>query len=213
MKRPRSSHGLVPGGTAIVNADLPVSPILLRRRTRRGRAARQLRRQPRRGLAADRRRLIRDDTTVVRATATGSAFLFKVATPGRHFALNALGALAAATALGADPVISAHDLGRWTPPAGRGTRERIQLDIVEETFFDLIDDAFNANPASHGRQPRCADRRAAHRRHRPGRQRPPHRHSGRHAGAGPDRAGTCTPPSPAIPALPPSPSSIASARG
>jgi UDP-N-acetylmuramoyl-tripeptide--D-alanyl-D-alanine ligase len=34
------------------------------------------------------------------------------------------------------------------PPAGRGQRERITLDIVEETFFDLIDDAFNANPAS-----------------------------------------------------------------
>jgi UDP-N-acetylmuramoyl-tripeptide--D-alanyl-D-alanine ligase len=74
--------------------------------------------------------------------------LYKVATPGRHFALNALGALAAAAALGADPVISAHDIGRWAPPAGRGTRERILLDVVEETFFDLIDDAFNANPVS-----------------------------------------------------------------
>ncbi len=62
--------------------------------------------------------------------------------------LNALAALAAADALGANPVISAHDIGRWQPPSGRGTRERVHLDIVEETFFDLIDDAFNANPAS-----------------------------------------------------------------
>ena len=62
--------------------------------------------------------------------------------------MNALGALAVAEALGADPMIAAHDLGRWAPPAGRGQRERITLDIVEETFFDLIDDAFNANPAS-----------------------------------------------------------------
>jgi UDP-N-acetylmuramoyl-tripeptide--D-alanyl-D-alanine ligase len=53
-----------------------------------------------------------------------------------------------AEALGADPMIAAHDLGRWMPPAGRGQRERIVLDRVEETFFDLIDDAFNANPAS-----------------------------------------------------------------
>jgi UDP-N-acetylmuramoyl-tripeptide--D-alanyl-D-alanine ligase len=62
--------------------------------------------------------------------------------------MNALGALAVAEALGADPMIAAHDLGRWMPPAGRGQRERIVLDVVEETFFDLIDDAFNANPAS-----------------------------------------------------------------
>jgi UDP-N-acetylmuramoyl-tripeptide--D-alanyl-D-alanine ligase len=74
--------------------------------------------------------------------------LFKVSSPGKHFALNALGALAVAEALGADATIAAHDLGRWAPPAGRGQRERIMLDLVEETFFDLIDDAFNANPAS-----------------------------------------------------------------
>ncbi|MGB8812140.1 MAG: cyanophycin synthetase, partial [Paracoccaceae bacterium] len=58
------------------------------------------------------------------------------------------GCLAVAHALGLDPTIAAHDLGRWTPPAGRGTRERITLDAVEDLHFDLIDDAFNANPAS-----------------------------------------------------------------
>jgi UDP-N-acetylmuramoyl-tripeptide--D-alanyl-D-alanine ligase len=89
-----------------------------------------------------------DDATVVRATRGGQPVLFKVSSPGKHFALNALGALAVAEALGADLMIAAHDLGRWLPPAGRGQRERITLDIVEETFFDLIDDAFNANPAS-----------------------------------------------------------------
>ena len=71
-----------------------------------------------------------------------------MASPGRHFALNGLGALAAVAELGADPVLAAQDLGRWAPPPGRGTRERIVLDLVEETFFDLIDDAFNSNPAS-----------------------------------------------------------------
>ena len=41
------------------------------------------------------------------------------------------------------------DIGRWRPPAGRGTRERIILDAVEyQNAFDLIDDAFNANPTS-----------------------------------------------------------------
>jgi UDP-N-acetylmuramoyl-tripeptide--D-alanyl-D-alanine ligase len=91
---------------------------------------------------------IGDEATVCQAVRAGEPLLYKVSSPGKHFALNALGALAVAEALGADAMIAAHDLGRWAPPAGRGQRERITLDLVEETFFDLIDDAFNANPAS-----------------------------------------------------------------
>ncbi len=85
---------------------------------------------------------------MVRASHDGQMSLFRIASAGRHFAMNALGALASVAALGADPVLASHDLGRWKPPSGRGTRERIDLDPVEETFFDLIDDSFNANPAS-----------------------------------------------------------------
>jgi UDP-N-acetylmuramoyl-tripeptide--D-alanyl-D-alanine ligase len=139
--------GLVPGGTAIFNADLDWTPIL------RAKAAAVGARSVSFGAAegADWRlqtAQLCDDTMVARATAQGRPVLFKVASPGRHFVLNALAALAAAEALGADPMLAAHDLGRWTPPQGRGQRERITLDPVEETFFDLIDDAFNANPAS-----------------------------------------------------------------
>ena len=68
--------------------------------------------------------------------------------PGKHFAANGLGALAVADALGLDPAVAASDLGRWSPPQGRGTRETIMLDPVESLSFDLIDDAFNSNPAS-----------------------------------------------------------------
>ena len=140
-------HGLLPGGIAIVNADLPVTPILRETAVAAGAQVVSFGASP----GSDWQLLdatAHEDTTVIRASAARTPFLFKINTPGRHFALNALGALAAAAALGADPVISAHDLGRWAPPAGRGTRERLQMDIVEETFFDLIDDAFNANPAS-----------------------------------------------------------------
>ena len=88
------------------------------------------------------------DATVVKATVRGNPFLFKVMTPGRHFAANALAVLAAADALGLDPTIAAIDIGRWAPPAGRGTREKIILDALDDQSFELIDDAFNANPAS-----------------------------------------------------------------
>ncbi|MDH2328478.1 UDP-N-acetylmuramoyl-tripeptide--D-alanyl-D-alanine ligase [Cereibacter sp. SYSU M97828] len=137
--------GLRPGGVAVLPADLEVTPILLEKAGARhvltfGTAP-----------SADYR--IEDiqptpDATVVRALRSGKRLLYKVLTPGRHFAMNALGALAVAEALELDPAISAADLGRWTPPAGRGTREKIMLDPVEDVSFDLIDDAFNANPAS-----------------------------------------------------------------
>ncbi len=80
---------------------------------------------------------------------TSGEITFKLSAPGRHFAMNAIGVLAAVEALGADPIIAAHDLARWEPPEGRGKRETIVLDIVhDDQSFDLIDDAFNANPAS-----------------------------------------------------------------
>lgn len=139
--------GLKPGGVAVFNADIDWTPLLRAK-------AQSVGAQPvsfGAAAAADYRLLsaqIAEDATVCQATRRGEPILFKVSSPGRHFVLNALGALAVAEALGADPMIAAHDLGRWMPPAGRGQRERIVLDLVEETFFDLIDDAFNANPAS-----------------------------------------------------------------
>ncbi|MBT8409191.1 MAG: UDP-N-acetylmuramoyl-tripeptide--D-alanyl-D-alanine ligase [Alphaproteobacteria bacterium] len=89
-------------------------------------------------------------TSVVRAAGPGGQpLLFKIGAPGRHFAMNALAVLAVVDALGLDADVAASDFGRWAPPAGRGTRETIVLDIVEDDMtIDLIDDAFNANPAS-----------------------------------------------------------------
>lgn len=139
--------GLQPGGVAVLNADIATSPLL------QAKAHEAHARTVTFGAAegADYRMVsvqIGDDSTVVRATRQGQPVLYKVMSPGRHFAANGLAVLAVADALGLDPVISATDLGRWQPPAGRGVRERIVLDLVEETGFELIDDAFNANPAS-----------------------------------------------------------------
>jgi UDP-N-acetylmuramoyl-tripeptide--D-alanyl-D-alanine ligase len=87
--------------------------------------------------------------TVAQATVGGQPVLFKVASTGRHFALNAVGVLAAVVALGCDLALAATDLVRWQPPAGRGTVETLALDAVDHRMsIELIDDAFNANPAS-----------------------------------------------------------------
>ena len=138
-------NGLEKGGIAVINADIPSSKL------QKFIAEENEAKIVTFGQHGDWKLLetrISQDATVVRAEHFGQPILFKIASPGQHFVMNGLGALAAAEALGADPVMGATDLGRWAPPKGRGARERILLDLVEETWFDLIDDAFNANPAS-----------------------------------------------------------------
>ncbi|WP_298913056.1 UDP-N-acetylmuramoyl-tripeptide--D-alanyl-D-alanine ligase [uncultured Roseobacter sp.] len=92
---------------------------------------------------------LRDETTVVQAQMGDAPLLFKIASPGRHFAMNALGALAVVAALKGDMALAVGALGRWKPYKGRGQRERIYLDAVDTRLsLDLIDDSYNANPTS-----------------------------------------------------------------
>ena len=141
-------EGLEPGGTAVIPTGLEVSDIL------RAGARKQAQTVVSFGPAPDSdyqliSARIAGDATVVQARHGQQPMLFKVMTPGAHFAANALGVLAMAEAVGCDPSVVALDLGAWHPPAGRGQRQRIYMDIVDEReSFDLFDDAFNANPAS-----------------------------------------------------------------
>ncbi|MBB3993633.1 UDP-N-acetylmuramoyl-tripeptide--D-alanyl-D-alanine ligase [Sulfitobacter undariae] len=92
---------------------------------------------------------IQGDITVVQAEFDDKPLLFKLATPGRHFAMNGLGALAIVQAIGADLGQAVTELGRWTPYKGRGQREVIQLDPLDpREALSLIDDSYNANPTS-----------------------------------------------------------------
>lgn len=150
--------GLEPEGVAVIPGDLPQAGILAAAAQAAG--ARLLRfgegpgcdwRLTEIALSAGRAGAPACGATVVHAAAPGEDFLFKVMTLGRHFAVNALGALATAEALGADRGLAILDIAHWVPPAGRGGIEEIVLDIVDDDLrFILIDDAFNANPASLG---------------------------------------------------------------
>ncbi|SOC12991.1 UDP-N-acetylmuramoyl-tripeptide--D-alanyl-D-alanine ligase [Rhodobacter maris] len=141
-------EGLEPGGTAVVPTGLEVTPILIG--AARAHAARTITFGPEPGSEyLLKSATISGDATIVQAESAAGPLLFKVMTPGKHFASNALGVLALAEAVGADPALVALDLALWRPPAGRGSRERIWLDLIDETqSFDLFDDAFNANPTS-----------------------------------------------------------------
>ncbi|MFD1882329.1 UDP-N-acetylmuramoyl-tripeptide--D-alanyl-D-alanine ligase [Paracoccus pacificus] len=130
--------GLEPEGAAIVPTGLDVTPVL-----EQGAAGHRLLRFGRQ--AQDDVRLItatpESDTTLVEAELNGRPLAFRIGSAGEHFALNALGVIAAVHAIGADPVTAAEALSQWSPPAGRGAREKIGA-------VEIIDDAFNASPTS-----------------------------------------------------------------
>ncbi len=140
--------GLEPGGLAVLNGDIPQSPIL--RAAARAAGARILTFGEAR---ANHHRLtdirLREGATVGQGRAWRTPFLLRLGVEGRHFALNALGVLAVVQALGADRARALLALADWAPPSGRGAREVILLSGGQEgETFELIDDAFNANPAS-----------------------------------------------------------------
>jgi UDP-N-acetylmuramoyl-tripeptide--D-alanyl-D-alanine ligase len=89
--------------------------------------------------------LVRPDQSIVEATIFGQPLTYKIGTAGRHIALNSLSVLAAAHALGSDMALVALSFAELKPPVGRG--ERTMLSIGDgETL--LIDESYNANPAS-----------------------------------------------------------------
>ncbi len=140
--------GLAPGGTAIFHGDLETSPIL--EAAARASGARLVSFGEGRSAHHRLTRLrIVDQVSVAEARAWRDEILFKIAAPGRHFAVNALAVIACAGALGLDRALTLSDLARWAPVSGRGQRETIALDPVDpQQALQLIDDSYNANPAS-----------------------------------------------------------------
>ena len=78
-------------------------------------------------------------------TLEGREIAFRIGAPGRHWVSNALGVIACAAALGADPEAAARALRDFKAPAGRGRQHRL---AVSGGAITLIDDSYNANPAS-----------------------------------------------------------------
>ena len=83
--------------------------------------------------------------SAVRANILGLDVTYKLGMPGRHMAMNSLAVLAASSLAGADLALAALSLSQLEPPAGRGVRRTLELAHGEAT---LIDESYNANPAS-----------------------------------------------------------------
>ncbi|GAB5445584.1 UDP-N-acetylmuramoyl-tripeptide--D-alanyl-D-alanine ligase [Gymnodinialimonas sp.] len=140
-------EGLEPGGVAIVPLDVETAAILIDKA--KAHAAEVVRFGEAEG--ADLRLtdvILAEESTVMRIATDEGGRLAKLSVSGRHYAMNAVGVLCAVAASGADTTQAAMALSHWQPVEGRGQRERIQLSRTDDIAIELIDDAFNANPAS-----------------------------------------------------------------
>ena len=85
------------------------------------------------------------ETSEIKAEISGVTVRFSLAAPGRHMAMNAMAALAAAQALGLDVTKAAAALDGFAPFAGRGARRKVSLPGGEML---LLDESYNASGAS-----------------------------------------------------------------
>jgi UDP-N-acetylmuramoyl-tripeptide--D-alanyl-D-alanine ligase len=136
--------GLEPGGVAVINRDSPHFDRLKAHAEAAGARVVGF------GTRADAdARLIeasfKPDVSTVRADILGADVTYKLGAPGRHVVLNSLAVLAAATLVGADLAVCALALVALSAPVGRG--RRAVLTMPGGTAV-LIDESYNANPAS-----------------------------------------------------------------
>ena len=139
-------RGLEPGGAAVINRDNPHYERLaaaardagVERIVSFGEHA-----------TADARLVkaaLQPDCSTVQARILGADVAYKLGAPGKHVVLNSLAVLAAVSLVGADLALSALALAELAPPTGRGARVTLSLGNGEPAL--LIDESYNANPAS-----------------------------------------------------------------
>jgi UDP-N-acetylmuramoyl-tripeptide--D-alanyl-D-alanine ligase len=85
------------------------------------------------------------DGSTVEARILGQTVTYKVGAPGRHLVLNSLAVLAAVSLVGADLALAALALNNLKPASGRGARTMLSVPGGKAL---LIDESYNANPAS-----------------------------------------------------------------
>ncbi|KQQ86007.1 UDP-N-acetylmuramoylalanyl-D-glutamyl-2,6-diaminopimelate--D-alanyl-D-alanine ligase [Aureimonas sp. Leaf324] len=140
-------EGVVPGGTAVLNADDPMTAYLI---------------QAAQAAGVTRITTFGEEETAdyrlagFRPSASGSRIVARIdgtqvevqlGSGGRHLVQNALAVLGAADLLGADVEQAAKSLSSWRAGKGRGERHVLPL-LGGSGEWTLIDESYNANPAS-----------------------------------------------------------------
>ena len=83
--------------------------------------------------------------THVLAMVNDHPIAYKIGVAGRQWAMNSLAVLAVVSVLGGDVAHASHALCHMEPPKGRGQRQIVR---IEGGNFELIDESYNASPAS-----------------------------------------------------------------
>ncbi|MEH7877714.1 UDP-N-acetylmuramoylalanyl-D-glutamyl-2,6-diaminopimelate--D-alanyl-D-alanine ligase [Rhizobium laguerreae] len=86
-----------------------------------------------------------DENSTLWLTIGGETLEIALGAPGRHIAENALAALGVVRIVGADMQKAIEALATLRPEKGRGKRHRL---VIGGGSFTLIDESYNANPAS-----------------------------------------------------------------
>ena len=136
-------QGLTAQGYAVLNAEAPCRSVMERAVAAKGCQSLWF------GSGAAQARItqlsVKDGLMQVMASIGDLSLKFELHTVGRHFAMNALGALALLSKLNADVEKAARVLAQWQPTEGRGMRHQLHASFGA---VELIDDAYNANPVS-----------------------------------------------------------------
>jgi UDP-N-acetylmuramoyl-tripeptide--D-alanyl-D-alanine ligase len=137
--------GVVPGGHAVISRDTPYFERLAS-------AARacgitdvvSFGKHPQAEVRIE-KLVLHPECCCITASVMGETLIYKLGVPGEHMAVNSLAVLATAKLTGADLARAALALAAAQPAKGRGVRERLSISGGE---LMLIDESYNANPAS-----------------------------------------------------------------
>ena len=137
--------GLEPGGTAVLNRDNRQYAQLVRAAVAAGVARVVSFGTSAKASARLLRYSLQTECSTVDARILGQPVTYKLGAPGKHLVLNSLAVLAAVALVGADLALAALALDNLKPATGRGTRATLR---VHGGSALLIDESYNANPAS-----------------------------------------------------------------
>lgn len=89
--------------------------------------------------------VLQGDGSSVDADIDGAEMLYRIGAPGRHLVMNSLAVLGAVKAIGADLARAGMEYAKVEAAEGRGRRHTIEHG---GGTFTLVDESYNANPAS-----------------------------------------------------------------